>query len=144
MKYNIEKLCDILSYVRWHGSRGEMAMIREYLDSIPGMQSDSHGNRIIQIGRTSTMFTSHTDTVHSTQDRRIKRPVYITQEFVHTDHKTILGADDGTGVWLMLNMIGAKVPGYYIFQRAEEIGGLGSTFSSKKKNFPTARIWGYL
>lgn len=37
-----------------------------------------------------------------------------------------LGADDGAGIWLMLNMIEAKVPGRYIFHRDEEIGGFGS------------------
>ena len=42
------------------------------------------------------------------------------------DDKMCLGANCGTGVWIMLQMIKAKVPGLYIFHRAEEIGGLGS------------------
>lgn len=39
---------------------------------------------------------------------------------------TCLGADDGVGVWIMLNMIKAKVPGGYIFHTGEECGGIGS------------------
>jgi len=37
-----------------------------------------------------------------------------------------LGADDGTGVWLMLEMIAAARPGRYIFHRGEERGCKGS------------------
>ena len=37
-----------------------------------------------------------------------------------------LGADDGAGIWIMLKMIEAKVPGTYIFHRGEERGGIGS------------------
>ncbi len=37
-----------------------------------------------------------------------------------------LGADDGVGVWIMLKMIEAGVPGGYIFHTGEECGGIGS------------------
>jgi hypothetical protein len=37
-----------------------------------------------------------------------------------------LGADDGVGIWIMLNMIIEKVPGTYIFHTGEECGGLGA------------------
>lgn len=43
-----------------------------------------------------------------------------------------LGADDGAGVWLMLNMIERKVPGTYIFHRSEEVGGVGSRAMADK------------
>jgi hypothetical protein len=43
-----------------------------------------------------------------------------------------LGADDTAGVWLMLELIKHKKEGLYIFHRAEEIGGLGSDYISKK------------
>jgi hypothetical protein len=39
-----------------------------------------------------------------------------------------LGADDTAGVWLMREMILAERPGLYIFHRAEEIGGVGSSW----------------
>ena len=37
-----------------------------------------------------------------------------------------LGADDACGVWIMMNMIEAQIPGVYVFHRGEECGGLGS------------------
>jgi hypothetical protein len=37
-----------------------------------------------------------------------------------------LGADDGAGIWMLLNMIKAKVPGTYVFHVGEEKGGMGS------------------
>lgn len=43
-----------------------------------------------------------------------------------------LGADDGAGVWLMMKMIEARVPGTYVFHRGEECGGLGSSEMSRK------------
>jgi hypothetical protein len=54
-----------------------------------------------------------------------------------------LGADDGAGVWLMLKMIEAKVPGSYLFHRGEECGGLGSKAMAAKypeilKNYEAA------
>lgn len=45
---------------------------------------------------------------------------------------TCLGADDGVGVWLMLKMIQAKVPGGYIFHTGEECGGVGSTATARE------------
>lgn len=39
-----------------------------------------------------------------------------------------LGADDGAGVFLMVQMIHSGVPGLYIFHRDEECGGTGSKF----------------
>ena len=39
---------------------------------------------------------------------------------------TCMGADDGAGVWLLLQMIEAKIPGAYIFHRGEERGGIGA------------------
>jgi hypothetical protein len=37
-----------------------------------------------------------------------------------------LGADDGVGIWIMLKMIEAKVPGAYVFHTGEEVGCIGS------------------
>lgn len=38
----------------------------------------------------------------------------------------VLGADDGVGVWICLELIRAGVPGTYIFHRGEEVGCKGS------------------
>lgn len=52
--------------------------------------------------------------------------------FLHKDsHGESLGADDGVGVWMLLKMIEAKVPGTYLFHRGEEVGGLGAKAIAK-------------
>lgn len=87
----------------------------------------------------TTLFSSHVDTVDwelngkpgdSTLDIRNKKLVYdpifghITLD--KDSPFACLGADDGAGVWIMLRMIMAKVPGTYLFHRGEECGGIGS------------------
>ncbi len=86
------------------------------------------GNLIIEVGEGSrTLFSSHTDTVHRTG---VKQNVFIDPETMKftTDSGQCLGGDDGTGIWLMLELIKAEVPGLYIFHRAEEVGGQGSSW----------------
>jgi hypothetical protein len=79
----------------------------------------------------STLFSCHVDTVHS-EAVGMQRLTY-DPSFGHIflDKKyekagSCLGADDGAGIWLMLEMISAKVPGVYVFHRGEERGGIGS------------------
>jgi hypothetical protein len=43
-----------------------------------------------------------------------------------------LGADDGAGVWILLEMIKAGVPGTYIFHRGEEKGCIGAKVLADK------------
>lgn len=70
-----------------------------------------------------TLFVGHLDTVHRVGGRNKYR----------TDSKGIyasgapLGADDAAGVSILSAMIG-RVPGYYIFTRGEECGGIGSQY----------------
>jgi hypothetical protein len=79
------------------------------------------------------MFSCHTDTVHPKPHADYKNKLVIDPMTNHlfTDRKSQLGADDGTGIWFMLAMIEAKVPGLYAFHRDEEVGGLGSSASAK-------------
>jgi len=51
-------------------------------------------------------------------------PVFNTFRSYHRSY--VLGADDGAGIWLLLELIDAKVPGTYVFHHSEECGGLGS------------------
>jgi len=133
MKYEPHDLAEFFTYQRCEGSQTEKDFIKRYIDSKPGMRRDKFGNRFIKVGKTETAFTSHTDTVHRLSCKRQK--VYMQEgwAFVNSGHP--LGADDGTGVWLMLNMIYAHVPGLYIFHRQEETGGQGSNYIvNKAKN----------
>lgn len=121
---------ELLSYKRPADSAGEQEFIQRYIDVIPGMACDAYGNRFIKIGRNpSTMFTSHTDTVHKTSGRqKVWVDDTLDEAFINPRSKhNCLGADDAAGVFIMLQMIAAQTPGLYVFHRAEEIGGLGSS-----------------
>lgn len=94
--------------------------------------TDTFGNFWVEIGDApTTMWSCHTDTVSKTDgfqnicwDGNILR--------LHKGKPgQSLGADDGAGLWLMLEMIKAKKPGLYIFHRAEEVGGQGSSYIAK-------------
>lgn len=99
----------------------------------------------------TTLFSCHVDTIEGsdTDDiptigvddapevRRKKLTYDPNFGLIALDKDSIggsLGADDGAGVWLMLNMIERKVPGTYIFHRGEEVGGHGS--SAMRDKYP--------
>lgn len=69
-----------------------------------------------------SLFIAHVDTVHRIEgSNRVRK----------TDGKwfadgAALGADDGVGNALLMHMLDANVPGYYIFSQGEECGGLGA------------------
>jgi hypothetical protein len=66
-----------------------------------------------------------------------KQPLASTQQvlpFIQRPGIEPLGADDTAGVWLMLNLAEAGVPGLYLFHRNEEHGGLGSEYIKKSKS----------
>jgi hypothetical protein len=129
MKYNVNDLAVMMTYMRPHNSPTEREFISKYIDKVSGMRRDGYGNRFIKLGTSETAFLSHVDTVHFKYGRH---NVYIdNMAMAYTRDNTVLGADDTTGVWLMLNMIYAGVPGLYIFHRNEEHGGLGSSYIAK-------------
>lgn len=60
------------------------------------------------------------------EEQRQYNKVHLQGKWTKKKDSDVLGADDTTGVWLMLNMIHDKKPGLYIFHRDEEIGRFGS------------------
>jgi len=91
----------------------------------------------------TTLFSCHIDTVDGQSEGlpvagddgvqmcKVKEVMYDVNFgtiFLPKDGKvgTCLGADDGIGIWLMLKMLEAKVPGGYMFHTGEEVGGVGS------------------
>ncbi len=129
-KVHMEELWSILSSKRPAASHHEKLMIQRHIDVIEGMKSDSYGNRWIIVGKDSeTMFSCHTDTVHKSTGTQ--QPLLDHQGHCFIE-KDCLGADDGAGVWIMLQMIKADVPGLYVFHREEEIGGRGSAHFVKE------------
>jgi hypothetical protein len=91
------------------------------------LQKDQFGNYYKIIGKSETMFTSHLDTADRKQ---LPVEVYSVEdngdEIFITDGKSILGADDKSGVAVMLYMIAHNIPGIYYFFIGEERGGIGS------------------
>ena len=81
-----------------------------------------------------TMFMAHLDTVHQTQGRldlllTNDKQVYAEQN----KSPAILGADDGAGVALLLEMLTAGVPALYLFSQGEECGGFGGQFAAQQR-----------
>lgn len=124
----VRELLAMLTYRRPGGSKTESKFINRFIRPL-GVTEDSYGNLWKTVGEGSPiLFSSHTDTVHrhSGKGRVVFGDGIATQE-----GSNCLGADDTTGVWLMLNMIRAGVPGTYLFHRDEESGGGGSRYVSK-------------
>ena len=129
---DIATLIAMHRYCRPAGSKTERAFIRRYLAPL-GAVMDTHRNYHVQVGAdTSVIFSSHTDTVHSRQG---KQSVQLLPDgrLVSTSKAGCLGADDTAGVWLMREMIRARVPGHYIFHYGEEKGCIGSASLAAKE-----------
>lgn len=140
---DIQNLRRIFSYGRPAGTNNEVRFVNTYLMSPPmkdlGVYKDGfkyhkgdkgEGNLILWIGdkeKTKTLFSCHTDTVHRTP---IMQEPYIDLDAMkfRVNSGQCLGGDDGSGIWLMLELLRAGVPGLYIFHRAEEVGGQGSSY----------------
>jgi len=120
-----------LELTQWTEILGQEDMIRKYLPE--ELEKDHVGNYWMKIGESDTMFTSHLDTAAS--GRKKVNHVFDSIEskngrkeyFIETDGTTLLGADDRTGVVIMMYMIENKVPGLYYFFIGEERGTVGSS-----------------
>ncbi len=125
----IKTLLLMLTYRRPAGSKTERKFIKKFLYPL-GLKSDMAGNLYKQIGNSPILWSSHTDTVHVQGGQQNIR---VLGDTVHvTDaNSNCLGADCTAGVWIMSEMIKAKIPGLYVFHRAEEKGGLGSGWIAK-------------
>ncbi len=140
MRLDIQNVRRIFSTGRPASSPEETEWVNKYLFTPTmqkrGMYKDGfeyrgevgEGNLIIEIGEGSrTLFSSHTDTVHRTGGPQ-NVMIDLEESKLITDSGQCLGSDDGTGIWLMWELIKAGVPGLYIFHRAEEVGGQGSAY----------------
>lgn len=136
-------LATILSWKRPHGSSAETSFqvwLAKRLAKMGAKHTLKAGNMVVEIPRgdktpAAVLFSCHIDTVHRLrEDEPIKQKLLYDAQFGHIflDQKdpsagNCLGADDGVGVWIMLRMIEARVPGAYVFHRGEECGGIGSS-----------------
>lgn len=98
-----------------------------------GLTKDKFGNYYKIIGKSTTMFTCHLDTADRKKSKVVLYSKKIdSQEHIVSDGTTILGADDKSGVAVLLYMIAHNVPGVYYFFIGEERGGIGSNKVSKE------------
>jgi hypothetical protein len=104
------------------------ARFRGPLRGPTGATPDAFGNMILRVGGAPVLWSCHTDSAHGGGDSGRQRVAVAdgTASLRERPKAGCLGADDVAGLWLMLEMIGAGVPGLYVFHRGEEVGGLGS------------------
>lgn len=129
----VEVLLDILRRPRFSSTEGEAYVIDTYIRPLAGCIEDGYGNFWVEIPdadgkRAVTMFSSHLDTVHKRSATGTYKLSLQRNWLKVAGEGGVLGADCGTGVWIMLNLIAAGVPGLYVFHRDEEIGGGGSSY----------------
>jgi hypothetical protein len=100
----------------------------EVVEFLPeNLERDKHGNYYAVIGDSDTVFTCHLDTASRTKSKvRLVSYDKDNQSFIKTDETTILGADDKSGVAVLMYMMAKGVPGVYWFFMGEERGGIGS------------------
>lgn len=111
-----------LKLTEWTYPYGSEYLLKPFLPE--GILQDEFGNYFLKIGESDTMFTCHLDTC-SSDYKKVKHD--IGSQFIGTDGKTILGADDKAGMTILLYMIEKKVPGLYYFFIGEEVGCVGSS-----------------
>lgn len=123
-----------LSIKRPHKGLGERLMLDWITDRLPtgtGYSVDGIGNLHVDLRSTPlhrTLFVSHVDTVHRADGpnkiRKTRGKWYASGD--------PLGADDGAGIAILMQLITQGKPAYYIFTVGEECGGLGATHLAEK------------
>lgn len=130
----MENLMTLLRQKRPSCDKRTYDWMRQFLGA--GWFEDEHHNFIHQIGNSHVCFTAHYDTVHRDFG---PNEVYhdINNGMIYTGSGkggTPLGADDAAGIYIILEMILANVPGTYVLFADEEAGGIGS------QNFNEGRL----
>ena len=96
--------------------------------------TDGLGNIFVKVGQApSCAFTAHTDTIHSVEGKQTFSIDKLADHAIVSDtNSSCLGADDTSGIIIMMEMMRAKIEGVYCFFVGEEVGGVGSTEASKQ------------
>ncbi len=125
---------ELTDYTYIYGMEDELMNIIK--DKLPKpLKRDEYGNYFIKIGNSKSLFCCHLDTVGK-QKLKVNKEYWVEKgnRYVGTDGNTILGADDKTGMVILLNMIDNDVPGMYYFLIGEEIGTVGSGLLYSRKS----------
>lgn len=142
MKNLIKDLKAACSIKRPHGSITEATYVAALAKKLNPTLIDGAGNLHIdrRNGHSRTLFVAHTDTVSKGEGAN---PIIVDGDWWCSAPNSTLGSDDGAGIALLLHLMRHRTPGYYIFCRAEEVGGQGSDYlalehSSLLKEFDRA------
>jgi hypothetical protein len=143
-------LAKILGWKRSHLSEAEMGFRKWLREEIKARGYDvideEQGNILVQVrlpkkegdkegAVAHQLFSCHIDTMHDCTKKgepwlqKIEYDANFGHIFLASEDKkqgNCLGADDGAGVWIMLEMISAGVPGNYLFHVGEERGFIGA------------------
>ena len=96
----------------------------------PNTRVDTHNNIIVdaRCDTSTVLFSAHYDSAHRgvPVDGDYANKVAITPDGNLSGVDACIGADDASGIYVMLRMIADGVPALYIFHQGEEVGGLGS------------------
>lgn len=132
MTTTIETFFEMLTYRRPMGSDTEERFIEKFLGPL-GVERDEAGNLYKRIGESNVLWSSHTDTVHSMEGSQSLKISDHRVSLPEGSSSNCLGADCGTGVYIMTEMIKANKPGLYVFHRGEERGAHGSAFIAQQR-----------
>ena len=133
---DVAHILTLLSTQRKAGTKEEEAFVAKHilpLETHPHttqFSQDKYGNVFIEVcGGSDKLFTAHTDMIVIPNT---KQAVLYDANLMlaYTSGKCTLGADDGAGMWLLMELLKAGVPCWLAFFREEEIGGRGSSFAS--------------
>ena len=104
----------MLTYKRPSRSKTEELFIDKFIKSGRTFSEDDYGNVYIIVGKSSTLFSCHTDTVHKVEGIQ---NIIVDESFgvIYKDDKEVLGADNTAGIWIMLKLIDNNIPGVYVF-----------------------------
>lgn len=97
-------------------------LAKRYPPTLIDQAGNLHYDRRVSSER--TLFVAHTDTAHYHGG---PNKYEVKDDNVHAVDGP-LGADDAAGIQILCHLMDANVPGYYIFTRAEEVGGVGAKF----------------
>jgi hypothetical protein len=131
MRNLLKDLKEALSIKRSHGSLTEATYVASLAKRLNPTLIDGAGN--LHIDRrgdhSRTLFVAHTDTVSRGEGAN---PIVVDGDWWCSAPNSTLGADDGAGIALLLHLMRRRVPGYYVFCRAEEVGGQGSFYLAQE------------
>lgn len=131
------KLFDILKTRRPSGSMSEAkfaARLVAYASTLATLDFiDEAGNISFVTSPSETIFAAHLDTVCS-GDADVPNTLITSGNLVTAENHQ-LGADDGAGIYLLLELMRNKVPGRFIFTRGEEVSGTGASYLADNFDF---------